>query len=49
MQSKTMHPAMFPKVNLRVVRALENVETTYLLESNNKSGKTQQSCIIGVV
>ena len=49
MQSKSMHPAMFLKVNLRVVRALENVERTYLLDSNNKSGKTQQSCIIGAV
>ena len=49
MQSKIMHPAMFLKVNLRVVRALEYVETTYLLDSNNKSGKTQRSCIIGAV
>ena len=44
MHSKSMHPAMFLKVKLGVVRALKNVETTYLLNSNNKSEKTQQSC-----
>ena len=44
-----MHPAMFLKVNLGMVRALKNVKRTYLLDSNNKSGKTQQSCIIGAV
>ena len=32
---------MFLKVNLGVVRALENVERTYLLDNNNKGGKTQ--------
>ena len=37
-----MHPAMFLEVNLGVVRALKNVERTYSLDSNNKSGKTQQ-------
>ena len=46
MHSKSMHPAMFLKVMLGVVRALKNVEITYLLESNNKSEKTQQSCRI---
>ena len=40
---------MFLKVNLGVVRALEHVERTYLLDSNNKSGKTQQNCRIGAV
>ena len=44
MHSKSMHPAMFLKVNLGVVRALKNVERTYLFDTNNKSGKTQQSC-----
>ena len=39
MHSKSMHPAMFLKVNLGVVRALKNVEGTYLLDSKNKSGK----------
>ena len=28
-----MHPAMFLKVNLRVVRALKNLERIYLLDS----------------
>ena len=32
---------MFLKVNLGVVRALKNVERTYLMDSNDKSGKTQ--------
>ena len=32
-----------------VVRALKNVEITYLLDSNNKSEKTQQSCRIGAL
>ena len=49
MRSKGMHPAMFLKVNLGVVRALKNAERTYLLDSNNKSGKTQQSCRIGAL
>ena len=49
MHSKSMHPAMFLKVNLGVVRALKNVERTYLLNSNNKSGKTQQSRRIGAL
>ena len=40
---------MFLKVNLRVAKALEHVERTYLLDSDNKSGKTQQSCRIGDV
>ena len=40
---------MFLKVNLGVVRALENVERTYLLDNNDKSGKTQQNCRIGAV
>ena len=44
---RRMHPAMFLKVNLGMVRALKNVKRTYLLDSNNKSGKTQQSCRIG--
>ena len=30
---------MFLKVNLGVVKALKNVERTYLLENNDKSGK----------
>ena len=34
---------MFLKVKLGVVRALENVERTYLLDSNNKSEKTLQN------
>ena len=38
---RTMHPAMFLKVNLIVVRALKNVERMYLLDSNNNSGETQ--------
>ena len=46
MHSKSMHPAMFLKVTLGVVRPLKNVERTYLLDSNNKSEKTQQSCTI---
>ena len=37
---------MFLKVKLGVVRALKNVERTYLLDSNNKSKKTQQGCRI---
>ena len=49
MHSKSMYPAMFLKVNLGVVRALENLERTYLSGSNNKSGKTQQSCRIGAL
>ena len=40
---------MFLKVNLGVARALKNVERTYLLDGNNKSGKTQQSCRIGAL
>ena len=32
MRSKSMHSAMFLKVNLGVVRALKNVETTYLFD-----------------
>ena len=36
-----MHPAIFLKVDLGVVRALKNEERTYFLDSNNKSGKTQ--------
>ena len=44
-----MHPAMLPKVNLGVVRALKNIERTYLLDSKIKSGKTQQSCRIGAL
>ena len=44
-----MQPTMFFEVNLSAVRALENVERTYLLDSNNKSGKTQQSCRIGAL
>ena len=44
-----MQPAMFLKVNLGVFRGLEHVERTYLLDSNNKNGKTQQSCRIGAV
>ena len=46
MHSKSMHPAMLLKVNLGVARALNNIERTYLLDSNNKSGKTQQNCRI---
>ena len=38
-----MHPTMFQKVNLRVVRALKNVKRTYLLNSNNKSGKLSKA------
>ena len=34
---------MFLKVNLGVVRALKNVERAYLLDSNNKSEKAQQT------
>ena len=49
LQSKSMHSAMFLKVNLGVVRALENIERTYLLDSNIKNGKTQQSCRIVAV
>ena len=48
MHSKSMHPAIFLKVNLGLAGALKNVERTYLLDSNNKSRKTQQSCRIGV-
>ena len=40
---------MFLKVNLGVVKALKNVERTYLLDSNDKSGKTQQSCRTGAL
>ena len=47
MQSKSMHSAMFLKVNHVAVRALENIERTYLLDSNIKNEKTQQSCRIG--
>ena len=47
MHPRSMHPAMFLKVNLGVVRTLKNIERTYFLHSNNKSGKTQQSCRIG--
>ena len=43
MHSKSMHPAMFLRVNLGVVRALKNVERAYLLDSNNKSEKAQQT------
>ena len=35
MHSKSMHPAMLRKVNLGVVRALKNVDRTYLLDINN--------------
>ena len=49
MQSKSIHQVMFLKVNLGVVTALKNVERTYLLSSNDKSGKTQQSCGNGAV
>ena len=49
MHSKSMHPAMFLKVNLGVVRALKNVKRKYLLNSNKKGGKTQQSCRIGAL
>ena len=49
MHSKKMHPAMFLKVNQGVARALKNLETAYLLDSNNKSGKTHQSCRIGAL
>ena len=38
-----MHPTMFQKVNLRVARALKNVKTAYLLNSNNKSGKLSKA------
>ena len=34
---------MFQKVNLRVARALKNVKTAYLLNSNNKSGKLSKA------
>ena len=44
-----MHPAMFLEVNLGFVRALKSAEGTYLLDSNIKSGKTQQSCRIGAL
>ena len=44
-----MHSAMFLKGNPGVVRALENIERTYLLDSNIKNGKTQQSCRIVAV
>ena len=30
MHSESMHPAMFLKVNLGVVRALKNVERTFI-------------------
>ena len=36
-----MDPAIFLKVKQAVDRALKNVEKTYLLDNNNKSGKTQ--------
>ena len=36
-----MDPAIFLKVKQVVDRALKNVERTYLLDNNNKSGKTQ--------
>ena len=36
---------MFLKVNLGV----NNLERTYLLDNNNKNGKTQQSCRIGAL
>ena len=49
MHSKSMHPAIFLKVNLGVARALKNIENTYLLGTNNKSGETQQSCRFGAV
>ena len=49
MHSKSIHPVMFLKVNLGIVRALKNVERTYLLDSNNKSKKTQQGCRIGAL
>ena len=42
-----MLPAVFLKVSLGVVRELKNVERT--LDSNNKSGKTQQSCKTGAL
>ena len=35
MRSKSMHLAMFLKVNLGVVRGLKNVERTYLFSSHN--------------
>ena len=38
-----MYPAMFLKVNLGVVRALENVERTYLLDNNDKSEKLSKT------
>ena len=40
MYSESMHPVIFLKVNLGVARALKNIENTYLLGSNNKSGET---------
>ena len=43
MHSKSMHPTIFPKVNLGVVRASKNVEKTYLLSSNNKKGKLSKA------
>ena len=49
MHSKSMHTAMFLKVNLGVARVLKNVERTHLLDSNYKSGKTQQNYSIGAL
>ena len=49
MQSKTIHPAVFLKGNQRIVRAFENVERTYILDSIDKSGKTQESSRNGAV
>ena len=43
MHSKSIHPAMFLKVTLGVVRALKNIERTYLLDSNNKSKKLSKA------
>ena len=40
---------MFLKVNLAVVRAMKYVERTYLLDTNDNSGETQQSCRIGAL
>ena len=43
MHSKSMHPAIFLKVNLGVARALKNIENTYLLGTNNKSGERSKA------
>ena len=47
MLSRSMYPVMFLKVSLGVLRALKNVERIYLLDNNNKIGKTQPNCRIG--